>query len=53
MIGIILAFLLGYYFKQSEKKEQKQLDQQYTGSAEYDGKNYGYVKEGESVEDLR
>ena len=53
MIGIILALLFGYWLGKSEKKEQKQLDQQYNGSIEYDGKNYGYVKEGESVEDLR
>jgi len=52
MIGIILAFLLGYYVKHCEKKEEKQLSQEYNGSIECDGKNYGYVKEGESVEDL-
>lgn len=52
MIDIILAFLLGYYVKHCDKKEQKRLDSQYTGAIECDGKNYGYVKDGESVEDL-
>ncbi len=53
MIDIILAFLLGYYIKQCEKNEKKQSDSQCLGYVECDGKNYGYVREGESVEDLR
>jgi len=53
MIGIIIALLLGYWLGKNEKKEQKQLDQQYTGSVKYNGVDYGYVREGESVEDLR
>lgn len=52
MIGIILALLLGYWLGKNEKKEQKQMDKEYTGSVEYDGIDYGYVREGESVRDL-
>ena len=53
MIGIILALLLGYWLGKNEKQEQKQIEKEYAGSIEHDGKNYGYVREGESVEDLR
>ena len=53
MIGVILALLFGYWLGKNEKKEQKQIDKEYVGSIECDGKNYGYVREGESVEDLR
>jgi len=53
VIGIIIALLLGYWLGKNEKKEQKQLDQQYAGSVKYNRVDYGYVKKGESVEDLR
>lgn len=53
MIDIILAFLFGYYLKKSEKRSQEQIDSKYAGSIECDRLNYGYVREGESVEDLR
>ena len=52
MIDVILAFLFGYYLKQSEKKTHEQIASKYIDSIEYDGRNYGYVREGESVEDL-
>lgn len=42
MIGIIIAFLLGYWL--GEKKEPTQ--------SEYSGIGYGYVRDGESVRDL-
>ena len=48
MIGIIIAFLLGYWL--GEKKETKQ--EEYTGKIEYNGMDYGYVRDGESVKDL-
>ncbi len=52
MIGIIIALLLGYWIGKSEKNEQKQIEQEYTGSVQYNKVDYGYVREGESVEDL-
>lgn len=52
MIDVILAFLFGYYLKKSEKRDHEQIASKHAGSIEYDGKNYGYVKEGESMEDL-
>ncbi|MDE1831406.1 MAG: hypothetical protein KGI02_03440 [Thaumarchaeota archaeon] len=52
MIGIILALLLGYWLGKNEKKEPKQINSEYTGSVEYNGVDYGYVREGESAEDL-
>ena len=51
MIRIIIELLLGYWLGKNEKKEQKQIDKEYTGSVEYNV-DYGYVREGESVEDL-
>jgi len=48
MIGIIIAFLLGYWLR--EKNEIKQ--EEYTGKIEYNGMDYGYVRDGESVKDL-
>ena len=48
MIGIILAFLIGYWF--GKKKETKQS--QYTEKIEYNIIDYGYVRDGESVRDL-
>lgn len=53
MIGIILALLFGYWLGKNEKKERKQIDKEYNDSIGCDGKNYGYTREGESVEDLR
>jgi hypothetical protein len=54
MIGIIIAFVLGYWL--GEKKESKQeeyvRDHEYTGKIEYNDMDYGYVRDGESVKDL-
>ncbi len=52
MLGIIIALLLGYWLGKNEKNEQKQIDKEYSGSVKYGGVDYGYVREGESVEDL-
>ena len=52
MMYVILAFLFGYYLKQSEKKTHEQIASKYVDSSEYNDRNYGYVREGESVEDL-
>ena len=52
MIGIIIALLLGYWLGKNEKKEQKQIDNEYTDSVKCNRVDYGYVREGESVEDL-
>jgi len=51
MIDVILAFLFGYYLKKSEKNHE-QIASKYADSIEYDEENYGYVREGESMEDL-
>ena len=48
MIGIIIAFLLGYWL--GEKKEPRQKE--YTGKIEDNDMDYGYVRDGESVKDL-
>lgn len=53
MLGIIIALLLGYWLGKNEKKEQKQIDNKHDDFPWCDGKNYGYVRKGESVEDLR
>lgn len=42
MIGIIIAFLLGYWLGEKEELKEK----------EYADTDYIYVKEGESVKDL-
>lgn len=52
MIGIIIALLVGYWFGKNEKQVPKQIDSEYTGSIEYNGIDYGYVRDGESVRDL-
>ena len=52
MLGIIIALLLGYWLGRNEKKEQKQIDKECAGSVKYNGVDYGYIGEGESVEDL-
>ncbi|MDE1818372.1 MAG: hypothetical protein KGI19_07195 [Thaumarchaeota archaeon] len=52
MIGIIIALFVGYYLGKNEKQDQKQTEVEYTGAVEYNGMNYGYVKDGESVRDL-
>ena len=43
MIDIIIVILLGYWL--GKKEEPRQRDQEYTGSIEYNGMDYGYVKE--------
>lgn len=48
MIGIIIAFLLGYWLV--DKKESKQKE--YTDYTEYNDMDYCYIREGESVRDL-
>jgi len=53
MLGIIIALLLGYWLGKNEKKEQKRIEKEYAGSVKCYGVDYGYVREGESVEDLR
>ena len=53
MLGIIIALLLGYWLGKNEKKEQKRIGKEYFDSVKYGGADYGYVREGESVEDLR
>ena len=53
MIGIIIALLLGYWLGKKENEDPKQKDQEYKGFVEFDGMNYGYVKDGESVQDLQ
>ncbi len=50
MIDIIIALLVGSWLGKKEELEQK--DQEYTGSINYNGVDYGYVREGESVKDL-
>ena len=53
MLGIIIALLLGYWLGKNEKKEQKQIHKEYADSVKYAEVDYGYVRQGESVEDLR
>lgn len=52
MIGIIIAILVGYWMGKNEKQTSKQIDAEYTGSMKYNGVDYGYVRDGESVRDL-
>ncbi len=48
MIGIIIAFLLGYWLGEKGKPKQKE----YTESIKYNEMDYGYARDGESVKDL-
>ena len=48
MIGIIIAFLLGYWLGEKNQPKPKK----YTSSIEYNEIDYGYVKDGESIKDL-
>ncbi len=54
MIEWIIGFLVAKWWVDKEEKKQKEMeqDQEYKGFVEYDGMNYGYVKDGESVKDL-
>lgn len=56
MIDIILALLLGYYYRKSEEKNKMRMkyqeDEEKITSDSDNGESFGYCKENESTEDL-
>ena len=56
MIEWVIGFLVAKWWVDKEEKKKndpKQMDREYKGFVEYEGMNYGYVKDGESVQDLQ
>lgn len=56
MIDIILALLLGYYYRKSEEKNKMRMeyqeDEEKITSDSCNEESFGYCKENESTEDL-
>lgn len=54
MLDLIIALGISWWWlnRKKKNKEIKQDDDNYKGYVDVDGRDYGYVKEGESIKEL-